>query len=73
MALLGSYTPSASSVASVGIGVPVATVVAWLLQQLAAIEMPGEVQAAVGALVSAMIGYWFSGGRREDITQADAE
>jgi hypothetical protein len=60
------YTPSASTVASVGIGIPVATVAAWLLQQFAAVEMPGEVQAAVGALVSALIGYWFTGGRRED-------
>lgn len=58
--------PSASTVASVGIGIPVATVIAWLLQQFAAVEMPGEVQAAVGALVSASVGYFFTGGRRAD-------
>lgn len=58
--------PSTSTVASVGIGIPVATVLAWLLNAFAAIEVPGEVQAAVGALVSALIGYFFAGGRRAD-------
>jgi uncharacterized protein YcfJ len=57
----------------VGLGIPVATIAAWLLQQFASVEMPGEVQAAMGALVSAMVGYWFNGGRREDVATADAE
>lgn len=68
-----SLTPSKSTIASVGIGIPVATVLAWVLQQFAAVEMPGEVQAAVGALVSALIGFFFTGGRAEDIANADAE
>lgn len=63
---MNEKTPSASTVASVGIGIPVATVLAWLLQQFAAVDMPGEVQAAIGALVSASVGYFFTGGRRVD-------
>ena len=63
-----SSAPSPSTVASVGIGIPVATVLAWCLQQFAGVEVPGEVQAAIGALVSAVIGYWFIGGRRVDVT-----
>jgi hypothetical protein len=61
-----SGRPSQSTVASVGIGIPVATLAAWLLQEFASVEMPGEVQAAVGALVSAAIGYFFTGGRARD-------
>jgi len=65
-------TPSASTVASVGIGIPVATLVAWLLAQFIGVNMPGEVQAAVGALVSALVGYGFKGGKQEDTANADA-
>jgi uncharacterized membrane-anchored protein len=61
-----SGRPSESTVASVGIGIPVATLAAWLLQAFASVEMPGEVQAALGALVSALIGYFFTGGRAVD-------
>lgn len=59
-------TPSRSTVASIGIGIPVATLIAWLLSQFASVEMPGEVQAALGALVSAIIGFFFTGGKRSD-------
>lgn len=59
--------PSASTVASVGIGIPLATVAAWCMQQFASIEVPGEVQAAFGALVSAGVGYLFAGGKRRDM------
>ena len=62
-----SSAPSPSTVASVGIGIPVATVLAWCLQQFAVVEVPGEVQAAIGALVSALVGYLFVGGRRRDL------
>jgi hypothetical protein len=61
-----SGLPSQSTVASVGIGVPVATVVAWAVATFAGIVVPGEVQAALGALVSAAVGYFFTGGRRVD-------
>ena len=61
-----SMTPSASTIASVGIGIPVATVSAWLFNICCQVEMPGEVQAAFGALISAAIGYFFNGGRSLD-------
>lgn len=57
--------PSASTVASVGIGVPVATIIAWIIGQFG-IDMPGEVQAAVGAVLSAAVGYFFTGGQAAD-------
>lgn len=63
---MSAQTPSNSTVASVGIGIPVATLIAWILNQFASIQMPGEVQAALGALVSSSIGYFFIGGRRVD-------
>lgn len=64
--MMAEKTPSNSTVASVGIGIPVATLVAWMLSQFANVPMPGEVQAALGALVSASVGYFFTGGRRVD-------
>lgn len=57
--------PSNSTIASVGIGVPLATILAWIASQFG-IDMPGEVQAAVGAVVSAAIGYLFIGGKAVD-------
>lgn len=61
-----SYTPSSSTIASVGIGVPIATVAAWLVGVCCNVPVPGEVQAAIGALISAAVGYFFVGGRRAD-------
>lgn len=61
-----NIAPSASTFASVGIGVPVATVAAWMLSNCCHLEMPGEVQAAFGALISAGVGYFFVGGRHVD-------
>jgi len=58
--------PSNSTFASVGLGVPVATVIAWLLNTFANVVVPGEVQAAMGALVSALVGYFFIGGQNAD-------
>lgn len=60
------HQPSNSTFASVGIGVPVAIVVAWASREFLKVDMPGEVQAALGAIISASIGYFFSGGRRAD-------
>jgi hypothetical protein len=68
---MNALLPSSSTVASVGVGIPVATVVAWILQQFAGVAVPGEVQAALGALISAVVGYFFTGGKHEDV--ADAE
>jgi hypothetical protein len=58
--------PSVSTVASVGIGVPFATIVSWCVNTFAGVEMPGEVQAAFGAIVSALVGYLFKGGKAVD-------
>lgn len=58
--------PSNSTIASAALGIPVATVLSWLLNQFAAVEVPGEVQAAIGAIVSAAIGYFFIGGKSVD-------
>ena len=55
--------PSNSTIASVGLGVPVAVIVAWALNTFAGIGMPGEVQAALGAIVSAGTGFFFNGGQ----------
>lgn len=58
-------SPSQSTVASLGIGAPLAAIVSWLAT-LAGVEMPGPVEAAFGAVFSAVIGYFFMGGKRED-------
>jgi hypothetical protein len=57
--------PSSSTVASVGIGVPLATIAAWALG-LAGIEVPGPVEAAFGAVLGALVGYFFVGGKAVD-------
>ncbi len=58
---------SPSTIASAGLGVPVATLVSWLVNVFTGIEVPGPVEAAFGAIVAALIGYFFIGGRREDV------
>ncbi len=58
--------PSQSTVASVGIGVPAATVLAWAIQQFGGVEVPGPVESAMGAIVGALIGYFFLGGQAAD-------
>ena len=60
---MANFTPSSSTIASVGIGIPVATIISWVLNQCCQMEMPGEVQAATGALTSAIVGYFFAGGK----------
>lgn len=49
--------PSANTVASTTIGVPFAIVMAWALDYCCTVKIPGEVTAAMGALLSALIGY----------------
>jgi hypothetical protein len=55
--------PSNSTVASAAIGIPVAVVVAWALKEFAGVEVPGTVEAALGAVLSTAIGYFFKGGQ----------
>lgn len=58
--------PSNSTFAGLLIGVPIATVLAWTLHQWMNVDVPGEVQSAFGAIVSTVVGYFFSGGRNAD-------
>lgn len=58
--------PSGSTVASVGLGVPVAVILSWCAREFGGIEMPSEVEVAFGVIVSALIGYCFSGGKAAD-------
>lgn len=58
--------PSVSTVASVGIGVPVATIVSWALGTFVGVEVPGPVEAAFGAVIGAVVGYFFHGGKADD-------
>ena len=58
--------PSQSTVASVGIGVPVATILSWALNAFAGVEVPGPVESAFGVVVGALIGYFFLGGQAVD-------
>lgn len=58
--------PSTSTIASASIGVPVATIISWLLNQFTGVDVPGPVEAALGAVVSTIIGYFFIGGKASD-------
>jgi hypothetical protein len=55
--------PSNSTVASVALGVPAATVISWILNTYGNVQVPGPVEAALGALLGAAIGYFFKGGQ----------
>lgn len=56
--------PSNSTLASVGIGIPLATIASWVVTTFAGIEVPGPVEAAIGAVLGALAGYWFEGGQQ---------
>lgn len=58
--------PSNSTIASIAIGAPLALILCWVLNQFAQIEVPGEVQSAFGAVLSAAVGYFFVGGKKVD-------
>jgi hypothetical protein len=58
--------PSTSTVASVGIGVPVATILSWIVSTFAGVEVPGPVEAALGVVIGAIVGYFFLGGKASD-------
>lgn len=65
---MNGIRPSNSTLASAAIGAPIAIFVAWLLEISAGIKMPAEVCAALGAIVSAIVGYFAQGGRHADVT-----
>ncbi len=59
--------PSTSTIASAAIGVPLATIVSWALSSFAGVSVPGPVEAAFGAVLGAAVGYFFSGGKADDV------
>jgi len=59
--------PSNSTVASAAIGIPLATIVSWGLNTFLGVSVPGPVEAAFGAVLGALVGYFFSGGRADDV------
>lgn len=63
---LERFAPSASTSAGVTAGVPASVVLLFLFQTYTGIDVPGEVAAAFGALLSQVIGYFLPGGRRRD-------
>lgn len=62
--------PSTSTVASVAIGVPAATILAWALTQFAGVDVPGPVESAFGAVIGAVVGYFFTGGKAADTEES---
>lgn len=58
-------TPSTSTVVSGTLGLAVAIIIAWILDQFK-ITMPAEVQTALGVVVSTAIGYFANGGKAVD-------
>lgn len=55
--------PSQSTVASAAIGVPLATIVSWVLNTFAHVVVPGPVEAAFGCVLGAVVGFFFVGGQ----------
>lgn len=55
--------PSNSTVASAAIGIPLAVIASWLIHQFGGVEVPGPVEAALGAVLSVASGYFFKGGQ----------
>jgi hypothetical protein len=62
--------PSTSTIASAAIGVPLATIISWLLNTFVGVEVPGPVEAAFGAVLGAGVGYFFMGGKAVDTEEA---
>jgi len=59
-------TPSTSTVVSVAAGAPLVLVVTWVLDQFFHVQIPPEVAASLGAVVSTIVGYFGNGGRAVD-------
>lgn len=61
-------TPTAKDMATAGIGIPLATIISWALNTFWGVEVPGPVEAAFGASLTALIGYLVTfGGRSEEL------
>lgn len=49
---------SRTTAASGGLAVAITTVLAWVLREAAGIDMPGEVTAAISAIIGWAIAWW---------------
>lgn len=54
--------PSPSTMIGAGLGTPLAVIVVWGVESFAHVTVPGMVAAALGALLSALVGYFPRGG-----------
>jgi hypothetical protein len=59
--------PSASVGAGAAIGIPLATIISWVLNTFFHVEVPGPVEAAFGASLTALIGYVFHIGKQNQL------
>lgn len=59
--------PSTSTVASLGFGGAITVVTVWALDAFAHVQMPDYVAGAFGVIVSSIVGYFFPGGRSDDV------
>ena len=63
--MLQAAKPSTSTVAGALGGGALATILLWVAGTYFGINPPPEVSAAFGVILSAAVGYFFSGGRSE--------
>ena len=49
------------------VGVPIAVILSWVLAEFFQVQMPPHVEAAMGAFISTVFGYFALGGKREDV------
>ena len=54
--------PSPSTLVGAGLGTPLAVIVVWVIETYSHVTVPGMVAAALGALLSALVGYFPRGG-----------
>lgn len=63
--LVQQLKPSTSTVASVLGGGTAATILLWAAGEYLGFSPPPEISAQIGIVISAVFGYFFSGGRSE--------
>lgn len=59
--------PSPSTLVGAGIGTPLAVVIVWTVETYTHTTVPGMVAAALGALLSALVGYFPRGGNSSTV------
>lgn len=59
---MSDYTPSTSTVASAGLGGPIAIIVAWIAG-IFGLTMTTDVAISFGVIISTAVGYFFCGGK----------